>query len=222
MPRYPEHLAAEKDDRMTKIILVRHGHVEGISPERFRGRVDLTLTAEGRRQAAVTADRIHATWRPAAVFASPLSRCRATAEAIATPLGLSPRPLDGLIDIDYGQWQGLTPDEVRARWPGLLETWYRAPDWAAIPGGETLQDVLVRAISALRDVVDRHPSDTVVLVAHDSVNRVILLHALGLPLSRYWRLGQHPCAINEIDLLGDGSVVLSMNETGHLKQAASP
>jgi broad specificity phosphatase PhoE len=222
MPRYPEHLAAEKDDRMTKIILVRHGHVEGISPERFRGRVDLTLTAEGRRQAAVTADRIHATWRPAAVFASPLSRCRATAEAIATPLGLSPRPLDGLIDIDYGQWQGLTPNEVRARWPGLLETWYRAPDWAAIPGGETLQDVLVRALSALRDVVDRHPSDTVVLVAHDSVNRVILLHALGLPLSRYWRLGQHPCAINEIDLLGDGSVVLSMNETGHLKQAASP
>ena len=207
---------------MTKIILVRHGHVEGISPERFRGRVDLTLTAEGRRQAAVTADRIHATWRPAAVFASPLSRCRATAEAIATPLGLSPRPLDGLIDIDYGQWQGLTPNEVRARWPGLLETWYRAPDWAAIPGGETLQDVLVRALSALRDVVDRHPSDTVVLVAHDSVNRVILLHALGLPLSRYWRLGQHPCAINEIDLLGDGSVVLSMNETGHLKQAASP
>jgi len=85
-----------------------------------------------------------------------------------------------------------------------------------------LQDVLVRALSALRDVVDRHPSDTIVLVAHDSVNRVILLHALGLPLSRYWRLGQHPCAINEIDLLGDGSVVLSMNETGHLKQAASP
>ncbi len=131
---------------MTKIILVRHGHVEGISPERFRGRVDLMLTTEGRRQAEVTAHRIRATWRPAAVFTSPLSRCRATAAAIATPLGLTPRPLGGLIDIDYGQWQGLTPDEVRARWPGLLETWYRAPDWAAIPGGETLQDVLVRAL----------------------------------------------------------------------------
>src|SRR6266436_9943169 len=207
---------------MTKIILVRHGHVEGISPERFRGRDDLTLTGEGRRQAAVTAGRIHATWRPAAAFTSPLSRSRATAEAIATPLGLSPRPLDGLVDIDYGEWQGLTPDEVRARWPGLLEIWYRAPDWAAIPGGETLQDVLVRALSVLRDVVDRHPSDTVVLVAHDSVNRIILLHALGLPLSRYWRLGQHPCAINEIDFSEGYCTVLSMNETGHLKQAASP
>jgi broad specificity phosphatase PhoE len=207
---------------MTKIILVRHGHVEGISPERFRGRVDLTLTAEGRRQAEVTAHRIRATWSPAAVFASPLTRSCATAAAIATPLGLSPRPLDGLIDIDYGQWQGLTPDEVRVRWAGLLETWYRAPDWAAIPGGETLQDVLVRTLSALREVVDGHPSDTVVLVAHDSVNRVILLHALGLPLSRYWRLRQHPCAINEIDFSGENCAVLSINETGHLKEAASP
>ena len=87
---------------------------------------------------------------------------------------------------------------------------------------ETLQDVLVRTLLALRDVVDRHPGDTVVLVAHDSVNRVILLHALGLPLSRYWRLGQHPCAINEIDFSGEDCTVLSMNETGHLKEAASP
>src|SRR5438132_12828389 len=109
MPRYPEHLASEKDDRMTKIILVRHGHVEGISPERFRGRVDLTLTAEGRRQAAVTADRIRVTWRPAAGFASPLSRCRPTAEASAAPLGPSARPPAGLIGLHDGQWPGLTP-----------------------------------------------------------------------------------------------------------------
>lgn len=203
---------------MTKIILVRHGHVEGISPERFRGRADLMLTPEGRRQAEATARRIHATWNPAAVYTSPLSRCRATGEAIGNPLGLSPSPLDGLIDIDYGQWQGLTPDEVRSRWPESLATWYRAPDWAAIPGGETLQAVLTRTVSTLRGVIRRHPDDTAVLVGHDSVNRVILLHALALPLSRYWRLGQHPCAINEIDFSADGSVVLSINETFHLQQ----
>jgi phosphoserine phosphatase len=74
----------------------------------------------------------------------------------------------------------------------------------------------------LRQVSGRHPTDTVVVVGHDSVNRVMLLHALGLPLSRYWRLGQHPCAINEIDFSGDDCAVLSMNETGHLKQDASP
>jgi probable phosphoglycerate mutase len=207
------------DDGMTKIILVRHGHVEGISPERFRGRADLPLTPEGRRQAQATGRRIQANWSPAAVYTSPLGRCRATGEAIAQPLGLSSSPLDGLVDIDYGQWQGLTPEEVAARWREPLDTWRRAPDWAAIPGGETLQQVLARAIAALRDVVGRHPADTVVLVGHDSVNRVILLHALGLPLSRYWRLGQHPCAINEIDVTADGFFVRSMNETHHLEAA---
>jgi probable phosphoglycerate mutase len=205
---------------MTKIILVRHGHVEGISPERFRGRADLALTTEGRRQADATARRIHAVWAPTAVYTSPLSRSRETGETIGKLSGLSPNLVDGLIDIDYGQWQGLTPDQVRARWPELLDTWYRAPDWAAIPGGETLQDVLTRAVSALRKVIHRHPNDTAVLVGHDSVNRVVLLHALELPLSRYWRLGQGPCAINEIDFLEDGPVVVSVNETCHLAPTA--
>ena len=202
---------------MTKIILVRHGHVEGISPERFRGRADLSLTAEGVKQAEAAARRILASWTPSAIYASPLSRAVATAEAIGRPIGLSPNSLDGLVDIDYGKWQGLTPDQVRAQWPELLDTWYRSPDWAAFPGGETLQDVLTRAVSALRQVIQRYPHDTVVIVGHDSVNRVILLHALQLPLSRYWRLAQRPCAINEIDFSKNGFVVQTVNETHHLR-----
>lgn len=203
---------------MTKLILVRHGHVEGISPERFRGRADLMLTAEGCQQAAATARRIHASWTPVAVYTSPLSRCRATAEAIASPFGISPAILEGLTDIDYGDWQGMTPDEVRGRWPDRLRTWYGAPHWAVIPGGETLQQVLSRAVSVLHEMIGRHPSDTVVAVGHDSVNRVILLHALELPLSRYWRLGQAPCAINEIDFADDVFTVRSINGTCHLRQ----
>jgi phosphoserine phosphatase len=202
---------------LTKIILVRHGHVEGISPERFRGRADLKLTPEGRRQAEATARRIHAAWTPAAIYTSPLSRSRATAEAIGKPLGLSPIALDRLIDIDYGDWQGLTPAEVGRQWPEALDAWYRTPDWAAIPAGETVQDVLARTVSTLRHVISRHSDDTMVLVGHDSVNRVILLHALDLPLSRYWRLGQGPGAVNEIDFSERGFVVLTVNETSHLK-----
>jgi broad specificity phosphatase PhoE len=202
---------------MTKIILVRHGHVEGISPERFRGRADLSLTPQGREQAEATARRIHATWTPTVIYASPLSRAIATAEAIGKPVDLSPNSVEGLVDIDYGKWQGLTPDQVRAQWPELLDTWYRAPDWAAIPDGETLQDVLTRAVSALRQVIRRHPTDAIVMVGHDSVNRVILLHALQLPLSRYWRLAQGPCAINEIDFSENGFVVQTVNETDHLR-----
>jgi probable phosphoglycerate mutase len=203
---------------MTKLLLVRHGHVEGISPERFRGRAELKLTAAGRREAELTAARIAASWRPAAIYTSPMGRCVDTGAAIGKPFGLAPAAMAGLNDIDYGEWQGLTPEEARARWPGELDIWYRHPDWAAIPGGESLQQVLSRAVAALRDVVQRHPDDTVVLVAHDSVNRVLLLHALELPLARYWHIKQSPCAIDEIDFGKGGFIIHSVNQTDHLRE----
>src|SRR2546423_2768297 len=80
--------------RMTKLILVRHGHVEGISPERFRGRAELPLTETGRREAAATAARIAASWRPAAIYTSPTGCCIATGAADGKPgrLSASPRP----------------------------------------------------------------------------------------------------------------------------------
>jgi probable phosphoglycerate mutase len=73
-------------------------------------------------------------------------------------------------------------------------------------------------VAALRDVIGRHPRETVAVVGHDSVNRVILLHALDLPLSRYRRLGQDPCAINEIDFSAGEFTVRSVNGTWHLNE----
>lgn len=201
---------------MTKIILVRHGHVEGIMPEHFRGRLDLLLTATGRRQAKATAKRIASAWRPVAIYTSPMSRCVATGVAIGVPFGLEVQPDARLNDIDYGQWQGLTPEEAKSRWPKDVETWYRTPHLAIIPGGETLQAVLARVSCAFHEMLWRHSNDTVVLVGHDSVNRVILLHALDLPLSRYWYLKQDPCALSELDFINGAFSVRTVNETWHL------
>ena len=205
---------------MTKLILVRHGHVEGISPERFRGRAELPLTDAGRREAEATAKCIAANWHPAAIYTSPMGRCIETGAAIGKAVGVTPSVMLRLNDIDYGDWQGLTRDEAYARWPAEIDLWYAHPDWAAIPNGENLQQVLARAVSALRDIVRRHADDTVVLVAHDSVNRVLLLHALELPLSRYWRIKQSPCCINELDVGTEGFVIHSINRTGHLPPVA--
>jgi probable phosphoglycerate mutase len=120
---------------MTKLILVRHGHVEGISPERFRGRADLPLTETGRREAEATAKYIAASWRPAAIYTSPMGRCVDTGAAIGKALGLTPSVVLRLNDIDYGDWQGLTRDEAHARWPAEIDLWYAHPDWAALPNG---------------------------------------------------------------------------------------
>jgi len=201
---------------MTRIILVRHGHVDWLAPERFRGRAELPLSSLGRRQALAAADYIAATWKLDAVYTSPLGRCRDTGAAIAAPFHLEPRPIDGLADIDYGEWQGLTREQATERWPDETELWFRAPHLAVIPGGETLGALLSRTTAALRDILRRHPDGTVAVVGHDSVNRVLLLFALELPLSRYWHLRQDPCCVNELLFDNDAFIIRSVNQTQHL------
>lgn len=201
---------------MTRIILTRHGHVHWIAPERFRGRAELPLSDLGKRQVLAVAQRIAETWQPEAIYTSPLSRCVDTGAAIARATGATTQALDGLADTDYGQWQGLTHEEVRQRWPDEHRTWLEAPDLAAIPDGESLADVLARGTKVLREVLHRHAGKTLVLVGHDSINRVLLLQALGLPLSRYWRLKQEPCCLNEIAVEGTVFTLHRLNESGHL------
>jgi phosphoserine phosphatase len=198
---------------MARIVLVRHGHVEGIDPERFRGRRDVDLSALGLRQARNTARRIAGQWRLAALYTSPLRRCLQTAGQITAACGTSATVLDDLNDLDYGDWEWRTHEEVRARWPALFEGWLRTPHLARFPNGESLQDLAARASNVLRFMRERHEGDTVVVVGHNANNRVLLLQALDQPLSEYWRLDQDPCCISEIEIVGQHMTVTRLNET---------
>jgi len=200
---------------MTRIILTRHGHVDWIAPERFRGRAELPLSKLGERQAEALARRVAQSWAPDAIYTSPLSRCVRTGEAIARATGAPAQVLADLVDTHYGQWQGLTHEEVRARWPDEAQAWFTTPDLAVIPDGETLGDVLVRVMRVLHLVLRRHAGQTVVLVGHDSSNRVLLMQCLGLPLARYWRIKQEPCCVNEIVVAGSEFTIHRINETQH-------
>ena len=127
--------------------------------------------------------------------------------------------LAGLNDLDYGAWRWKTYEEVRAVAPGLFSRWFAAPDQVRFPGGESLQDLAARAADAVCDVTQRHPNETVVMVGHDSVNRVILMQALAQPLLAYWRITQSPCGLSEIEIGDDRTRVLRINETAHLEPA---
>ena len=202
---------------MTRIILVRHGQTEWNRVERFRGRADVPLDQAGVAQAEAVAQRIAAEWQPAAVYSSPLARAVMTAEAIAKPLSLTARIHQGLVDIDYGQWQGLTPDQVQERWPEIHHAWYSAPGAAQIPGGETLAELHVRGLAAVRGLASLHEGQTIVLVGHTVINRVILLGVLGLGTDRFWRLRQEPCAISVFEAEGGDWTLVSLNDTCHVR-----
>ncbi|KAF0097996.1 MAG: putative phosphoglycerate mutase [Rhodospirillaceae bacterium] len=202
---------------MTRILLTRHGHVDGIHPARFRGRAELPLTALGLAQADALAARIAARWKPVAVYTSSLQRCVVTGGRVAEVCGIPASVHDGMGDIDYGAWQMRTHEEIEKASPEAYRLWRRAPHLVRFPAGESLQDVVARTSNALRLVVERHADETVVLVGHDSVNRALLLQLLDQPLSAYWKLAQDPCALNEVEIEADGDVRVGLiNDTSHL------
>ena len=202
---------------MTRMILVRHGETEWNRVEHFRGHADVPLNETGLAQAKAMARRVAAEWRPVAIYSSPLARAVKTSEAVAWHFSLAVQVHPGLIDIDYGQWQGLTPDEARARWPEVIDAWYNAPHTARIPGGETLNELRVRAMRTVNELASRHQGQTVVLVSHTVINRVILLAVLGLGNDHFWRLRQDTCAINTFEAEGGFFTIGSLNETYHLR-----
>lgn len=206
---------------MTKILLTRHGHVQGIEPERFRGREPLELTERGRAQAAAVARRIADGWRIRKIYTSPMGRCIETGAAIAKACGAATEVCDDLNDIDYGAWQFKTLASAKKADPNLFAAWFATPQLVRFPNGESLQDVAARAANALRFVLARHPRDTIVLVGHDSLNRALLLQLLGLPLAAYRRLAQSPCCLNEIDIDGGTVCIVRLNETHHLDKLAA-
>jgi probable phosphoglycerate mutase len=184
--------------------------------ERFRGRADVPLNETGLAQAEATGRRIASEWQPVAVYSSPLSRAVKTAEAIAKRFYLSVQVHLGLADIDYGEWQGLTPEQVRERWPEIHTAWYNTPQLARIPGGETLYNLRVRGMAAVNEMAARHAGQTVILVGHTVINRIILLGVLSLGNERFWKLKQDTCAINVFDVEDGDYVLVSLNDTCHL------
>lgn len=202
---------------MTTVILVRHGQTSWNREDRFRGRADLPLDQFGIRQAAAAGQHIAARWSPSAVYCSPLLRARQTADAIAKACQLSVVPLPGLVDIDYGAWQGLSPIEVQQAYASEYAAWRSAPHTARIPKGETLDEVRGRAFAALREILQEHAGEVVVvLVAHTVVNRLLLCAILGLPTASFWRLRQDTAAINVFEFDGQDFTLVTLNDTSHL------
>jgi broad specificity phosphatase PhoE len=202
----------------TRIVLVRHGQTAWNREIRFRGQADLPLDEVGLKQAEATGRYVAARWPVAAVYASPLSRAMQTAEPTARAHGLTVHPLDALLDIDFGEWQGHSPKEVAEQYPDLLQAWREKPHTVNFPGGESLDVVRSRVVAGLDKVLARHAGQTVALVGHAVVNRVMLCVVLEWGNDRFWRLRQGTCAVNVFEAREDGAFTIALlNDPSHLQ-----
>jgi broad specificity phosphatase PhoE len=198
-----------------RLILVRHGETDWTRDGRYAGARDIPLNALGLRQCQATAAAL-AERAVAAVYATPLERARISAEIIAKPHRVAVTIEPAFREMTFGVWEGLTRDEVAATFPQLCRLWWEAPHLVEVPGGETLAEVRARVVAALGELRAAHDGETVVLVTHGVVIRLLVLDALGLGADRLWALEASPAGITELEYEGDWATIHRMNTLVHL------
>jgi broad specificity phosphatase PhoE len=198
-----------------RLFVVRHGETDWWRQRRFAGWRDIPLSEAGRRQCEAAAQAL-ATTAVTAVWGSPLERARLSAEIIAKPHHLAVTAAPHFREMGFGQWEGLTREEVAARYPREWEVWRAAPAGFAAPGGEALPAVAERVARGLDALTAASEGGTVVLVTHAIVVRLIVLAALGLGPDRLWTVDAAPAGISELEYGGDWVTVHRMNTVGHL------
>jgi len=200
---------------MKQITLVRHGETEWNVKEVFRGRTDIELNETGMRQAELLAEHL-SNIKIAAIYSSPLRRALKTAETIASYHKLDVEIAPGLIDFNYGKWQGLSHQEVRDRYKGLYAQWINRPDRVRMPAGESLDEVRKRAMSVVDRVITKHEG-SVVLVSHRVVNKLLICALLGLDNSHFWNIRQDTCGMTIFTYENERFILSRHNDTSYLK-----
>jgi broad specificity phosphatase PhoE len=206
---------------MTKLYLVRHGQTAWNVGEIFRGRADIPLDETGRREAGLAGEALReATIH--AVYSSPLSRSFETAQLIAKFHNLPVEPLEAIIDISYGDWEGLSNERVRESYPELHKLWHEQPHKVCFPRGESLDEVRARTMTAVSRLVVKHEDRTIVLVAHRVPNKVICCALIGLDNSHFWRIQQDTACTNLFTHKNGEWIVSFLNDTSYLKVLKKP
>jgi len=200
----------------TRLIVVRHGETESNRKGLALGRADVPMNDLGKEQAVRVAGALRK--EPiAAVYTSPLSRTRETADRIAEALGLDAQIDELLVEMDVGELDGLEFADVRERYPGFIETWLSSdgPD-RPMPGGESLRDVRDRAWRFVERAAKTHRDETVCAVTHNFVILTMLASALDIDLGSFRRLRHAVAAISVLEWDGKVWRVAKMNDTCHL------
>ncbi len=183
---------------------------------------DLPLTENGLRQARCAAERIvedsrkGAVLKPTIIFSSPLRRAMQTAQAVANAVGLPVLREDGLKDIDYGLWQGLSLPEAYHKYRKDYVQWLHSPQLVKFPQGESLPVVQERVSRLPHFEDDNHNDDVVLFVTHKVVSKVLVLTLLGADLSHFWQIKQDVAAISIFEKRNVFLMASAINDTCHL------
>jgi alpha-ribazole phosphatase len=203
-----------------RLLLVRHGKTEWNGLSRFQGKSDVPLNDEGKCQAELLAARLEA-WQPDALFSSPLSRARETAETLASRNpGISPVLLEELSEIGFGSWEGRSIHEIESADPESFRRWKDSPFDYPPPGGESFASVESRVRSALGEILSKG-GERIVVVSHGGILRAMLALLLDLPLRPVWKMKIANCSVTGIDVGRKGTSLAFLNDDLHARMSGA-
>ena len=202
---------------MTRLIFVRHGETAWSRGQEHtvRGRIDLPLNNIGLIQAQAVGQKLKN--EPiSCIYSSPLKRARATAAEIGKYHRLPVIDHLGFIDLDFGNWQGKSHEELEKKYPDQYRQWLTAPHTMVFPKGETLTAVHKRVVNAITELVVERKNDSVVIVTHGVVLRVILCYLNDKDIEHYLQFDMDNCAISIAEFKSGRYSLLTNNDTSHL------
>ncbi len=198
--------------RLTRLVLVRHGETTWNVTGYYQGRTDTDLSERGRRQAGCLASHLQGTHFDA-IYSSPLKRALDTVEQLARDAGQEIQVECGLTEIEHGVWGGLHKSEVQERYGETLRLWLENPTRAEVPGAESLEDVRSRVLEAISCIIERHPSQTVLICTHDAVLKVLVSSAIGLDLDSFWAIQVDNASVSVLEHDGQRAKLVQLNDT---------
>ena len=201
----------ESDQTITRLWLVRHGQPNVQVEGRCYGSVDVGLSPEGRRQIGRVAARL-ANASLKVIYHSTRRRAFESAELIASHGSVSMIALEELREIDFGAFEGLTYEEIENRYPALYRRWMESPTEIEFPNGEDFPAMRQRVLETVHHLRQAHAGESIAIVAHGGVNRILLADALEMPPGKIFRIGQAYAAVNRIDYIGKEPLVEKLNE----------
>jgi len=198
----------------SRIYLLRHGETANAGQVCFNGHFDVGLSERGKdqfRQISLAFKDLPIR----AIYSSDLKRTETCASIIAEPHGLKPVACPEIRELSFGEWEGLSVQEVNEKYPDQLENRLKNIETFSVQGGETFSQLNDRVIPKFEEIVAAHRGDTLAIVAHGGVNRIILAHLLEIPRKNIFRIQQDYGAINIIQFYEDNAVVELIGGTHH-------
>lgn len=200
-----------------RILFVRHGETEWNASLRYQGHANIPLNEKGRAQAHAVAKRLKS-YGVEAIYTSDLIRAEETARIIGADLKIPPKLMPDLREIDVGQWEGLTPEELYRRYPEHMREFDRDPARTVRLGGESYAQLQQRALTALNQIANNHQQgQTIVAVSHGGTIRALLCHVIGLDLAYFGRMWLDNGSLNELRRRSESWRLLRLNDVAHLE-----